>query len=49
MADLITRPDSRLATEREAPAESLPERLIETQSPQRPQVSPRTRLLIVNR
>ena len=49
MADLITRPDSRLATEREAPAESLPERLIDTQSPQRPQVSPRIRIEVDGR
>ena len=49
MADLITRPDSRLATERETPAESLPERLIETQSPQRPQVSPRIRIEVDGR
>ena len=49
MADLITRPDSRLATEREAPGESLPERLIETQSPQRPQVSPRIRIEVDGR
>ena len=46
MADLITRPDSRPAT---AEPESLAERLLDTQSPQRPQSSPRIRIEVDGR
>jgi len=45
MADLITRPDSRPATE----LDSLAERLLDTQSPQRPQSSARIRIEVDGR
>ena len=45
MADLITRPDSRPAIE----PESLADRLLDTQSPQRPQSSPRIRIEVDGR
>ena len=45
MADLITRPDSRSAIE----PESLADRLLDTQSPQRPQSSPRIRIEVDGR
>ena len=49
MADLITRPDSRPAIEPESPGQSLAERLLDTQSPQRPQSSPRIRIEVDGR
>ena len=45
MADLITRPDSRPAIE----PDSLAERLLDTQAPQRPQSSPRIRIEVDGR
>jgi len=45
MADLITRPDSRPSIE----TESLADRLLDTQSPQRPQSSPRIRIEVDGR
>ena len=45
MADLITRPDSRPASE----PVSLADRLLDTQSPQRPQSSPRIRIEVDGR
>ena len=45
MADLITRPDSRPAIE----PDSLADRLLDTQSPQRPQSSPRIRIEVDGR
>src|SRR5262245_38440090 len=45
MADLLTRPDSRPAVE----PETLADRLLDTQSPQRPQASPRIRIEVDGR
>src|SRR4051812_50184514 len=45
MADLITRPESRSAAE----SDSLAERLLDTQAPQRPQSSPRIRIEVDGR
>ena len=44
MADLITRPDSRPDRGPAASPESLAERLLDTQAPQRPQSTPRIRI-----
>ena len=45
MADLITRPDRRSVIE----PDSLAERLLDTQAPQRPQSSPRIRIEVDGR
>src|SRR6476469_5480638 len=45
MADLITRPGTRSAVE----PDSLAERLLDTQAPQRPQSSPRIRIEVDGR
>ena len=44
MADLITRPDSRPERAPAASPESLAERLLDTQAPQRPKSTPRIRI-----
>ena len=49
MADLITRPDSRPDRAPASSPEALAERLLETQAPQRPQVSPRIRVEVDGR
>src|SRR4051794_32034502 len=53
MADLITRPDSRPETGPDSRPSfttgSLPDRLLDTQSPQRPQSSPRIRIEVDGR
>src|SRR4051794_37893530 len=49
MADLITRPDSRPDSSPAFETDSLAERLLDTQSPQRPQVSPRIRIEVDGR
>ena len=49
MADLLTRPDSRPETDPDARAQSLADRLLETQAPQRPQSSPRIRIEVDGR
>src|SRR5512145_2737433 len=49
MADLITLPDSRLDRAPAASPESLAERLLETQAPQRPQSTPRIRIEVDGR
>ena len=49
MADLITRPDRHEPTELEPLADTLAERLITTQAPQRPQSTPRIRIEVDGR
>src|SRR5690242_21240737 len=49
MADLITRPDRHEPSELEPLADTVAERLLTTQSPQRPQSTPRIRIEVDGR
>src|SRR6187551_2579063 len=49
MADLITRPDSRPESQSAIESEALADRLLDTQSPQRPQSTPRIRIEVDGR
>ena len=49
MADLLQRPESRTAIEPVSVADSLAERLLDTQAPQRPQSSTRIRIEVDGR
>jgi predicted molibdopterin-dependent oxidoreductase YjgC len=49
MADLITRPDQHEPMELEPLADTVAERLLTTQSPQRPQSTPRIRIEVDGR